>query len=240
MKPDSYAWPPPSEIRNVAPGRRMAELSTTAAKRCWSPDDDDAPPAPPAEKRQQFVSERSRAAVLELLTFARDTGKAMTRGQIRHRLLLSEKTVSRALIGLLADGLVIQAGQSNKLTNNKTMPTFRARHYGEDAPPLPEPPTLATTLRPHLVRARRRDPSTSQQAAESMRTAATEQGARVFNALQAIGEAGAEQIGQRIGMDAYAVRKRLPELEQAGLIETTGDTRRTASGRSERVWRVAL
>lgn len=86
--------------------------------------------------------------------------------------------------------------------------------------------------------ARRRDPATSQQAAESMRTAATEQGARVFNALQAIGEAGAEQIGQRIGMDAYAVRKRLPELEQAGLIETTGDTRRTASGRSERVWRV--
>lgn len=154
MKPDSYAWPPPREIRNVAPGRRMAELQTTAAKRCWSPDDDDAPPAPPAEKRQQFVSERSRAAVLELLTFARDTGKPLTRGQIRHRLLLSEKTVSRALIGLLADGLVIQAGQSNKLTNNKTMPTFRARHYGEDAPPLPEPPTLATTLRPHLVRAR--------------------------------------------------------------------------------------
>ena len=88
--------------------------------------------------------------------------------------------------------------------------------------------------------ARRRDPATSHDAARSMRTAATEQAARVFNALQSLGEAGAEQIAERIGMDAYAVRKRLPELEAAGLIATTGDTRRTASGRSERVWRVVL
>jgi len=88
--------------------------------------------------------------------------------------------------------------------------------------------------------ARRRDPATSHDAARSMRTAATEQGARVFNALQALGQAGAEQIAERSGMDAYAVRKRLPELEAAGVIQTTGDTRRTASGRSERVWRVVL
>lgn len=155
MKPDSYAWPPPREIRNVAPGRRMAELSTTAAKRCWSPDDDDAPPAPPPVKRwQMYVAERHRNAVLDLLTQARDTGTPLTRCQIRLRLRLDERAVAKVLHDLLAEKLVVRAGQSAKLANNKTADTFRAAHAGEDEPLLTEPPTLAEQLKPHLVRAR--------------------------------------------------------------------------------------
>jgi predicted ArsR family transcriptional regulator len=91
-------------------------------------------------------------------------------------------------------------------------------------------------------RARRRDPQTSHDAAASMRKAATEQAAKVYVALQAFGRAGAgaEQIGERCGLDAYAVRKRLPELEAAGqVVVVEGVTRKTRSGRSERVWRVA-
>jgi predicted ArsR family transcriptional regulator len=92
--------------------------------------------------------------------------------------------------------------------------------------------------------ARRRDPETSKAAARSMRQAATEQAAKVLNALRDLGEAGAEQIGDRCGLNAYAVRKRLPELEAAGHVEVVMDgdkpkTRTTGSGRSERVWRVA-
>jgi hypothetical protein len=33
------------------------------------------------------------------------------------------------------------------------------------------------------------------------------------------------------------VRKRLPELERAGLAQPTGETAPTHSGRSQRVWR---
>lgn len=84
--------------------------------------------------------------------------------------------------------------------------------------------------------ARRTDPQTSHDAAASMGRAATMQCAKVFNALRALGKAGAEQIGERCNLPAYAVRKRLPELEDAGLIYPTEHTRKTLSGRSERIW----
>ncbi len=86
--------------------------------------------------------------------------------------------------------------------------------------------------------ARKKDPKTSKDAAASMRRAASAQCAAVLNALRDLGEAGAEQVGRRIELDAYAVRKRLPELEKAGLAAPTNGSRVTASGRSERIWRV--
>ena len=88
-------------------------------------------------------------------------------------------------------------------------------------------------------RARTLDPETSHDAAASMTLAANRQCAQVLNALRAIGNGGAEQIAATCGLDAYQVRKRTSELQDAGLIETTGERRRTRSGRSERVWRVA-
>lgn len=85
--------------------------------------------------------------------------------------------------------------------------------------------------------ARRTDPQTSHDAAASMGMAATMQCAKVLHALRELGKAGAEQIGERCNLPAYAVRKRLPELFDADLAVPTGDKRKTLSGRSERVWR---
>lgn len=98
------------------------------------------------------------------------------------------------------------------------------------------------SLRLPAPRARRTDPATSKDAAASMRAAATPQCAKVLHVLKTwckqgvYAPLGAEQIGFRLGMHAYAVRKRLSELEQAGLIETTGETHRTSTGRNERLW----
>jgi hypothetical protein len=83
------------------------------------------------------------------------------------------------------------------------------------------------------------DPKTSRDAAHSMKRAATAQCARVLMVLRLNGELGAEQIGIIAGMESYSVRKRTSELCTAGLITPTGKTRKTASGRSERIW-VAL
>jgi predicted ArsR family transcriptional regulator len=69
-----------------------------------------------------------------------------------------------------------------------------------------------------------------------MRKAATKQAAAVLHVLRAYGPLGAEEIGARLGLDAYAVRKRLPELQDANLACPLERTRQTASGRSERVW----
>jgi DNA-binding IclR family transcriptional regulator len=89
-----------------------------------------------------------------------------------------------------------------------------------------------------MPKARRTDPQTSHEAAASMRRAATAQAATVLGALKRLRKAGAEQISELCNLPAYTVRKRLPELFEAGLAEPTGNTRKTLSGRSERVWRV--
>lgn len=100
---------------------------------------------------------------------------------------------------------------------------------------------------PEAVRApaaRRSDPRTSHDAAASMRTAATEQCARVLTALQDLGEAGATAIARRCGLTQVQVCRRLPELEAAQQVAVVmdGDLPRrtkTSSGRGERVWRAA-
>ena len=54
--------------------------------------------------------------------------------------------------------------------------------------------------------------------------------------LRANGELGAEQIATLAQMDKWAVCRRLPELQVARLVAPTGKTRKTVSGRSERIW----
>jgi hypothetical protein len=59
-------------------------------------------------------------------------------------------------------------------------------------------------------------------------------------ALTFLGDLGAEQIAQHllnhVDIDAYQVRKRLPELQTLGLAWPTGVTRQTSTGRYERIW----
>lgn len=85
--------------------------------------------------------------------------------------------------------------------------------------------------------ARNTDPSTSHEAADRVGEFRADHQSRILAALVR-GELGAEQIGSEVGLDAYAVRKRLAELKSLLMVETTGDTRRTSTGRSERVWRL--
>lgn len=50
------------------------------------------------------------------------------------------------------------------------------------------------------------------------------------------GPMGAEQIADWCGIDAYRIRKRLPEMKL--LVELAPGFRRTRSGRMERLWRI--
>lgn len=63
---------------------------------------------------------------------------------------------------------------------------------------------------------------------------------RVLAAMDMLdGDMGAEEIARYAGLHPYQVRKRLPELKAQGLVELADGTRKTSSGRQERLWRVA-
>jgi predicted ArsR family transcriptional regulator len=84
--------------------------------------------------------------------------------------------------------------------------------------------------------ARKTDPSTSHEAAARVKEFGKSQQQLILSALRRFTKAGAEQIAAATKLDAYQVRKRTSELSRDGLIRVTGDTRKTASGRPERVW----
>jgi predicted ArsR family transcriptional regulator len=84
---------------------------------------------------------------------------------------------------------------------------------------------------------RRTDPATSRVAASRVREFKGQHHRAILAALR-LGPAGQSEIADRCGLLAHQVNKRLGELRRAGLVETTGETRPSASGRPERVWRV--
>lgn len=87
-------------------------------------------------------------------------------------------------------------------------------------------------------RARRHDPTTSHAAARSMRTEASAQRKRIHGVLNDHGDLTPEEIAARCGLSSVQVCRRMHELENAGRATPTGETRKTASGRAARVWRV--
>jgi hypothetical protein len=91
---------------------------------------------------------------------------------------------------------------------------------------------------PPASHARRSDPATSKEAAARVREFAGGQCAQILKWLDAFRPdgAGAEQLATMTGLDAYKVRKRLADLHHAGLARPTDLTRRTESGRHERIW----
>lgn len=84
--------------------------------------------------------------------------------------------------------------------------------------------------------ARAADPETSKESAARVREFAAGQCAALLAELRKA-DASAEQLGDALGLDAYSVRKRLADLEHAQQAEPTGETRKTRSGRAERIWR---
>ena len=87
-------------------------------------------------------------------------------------------------------------------------------------------------------RARQSDPATSHAAAESMQGEASEHHELILAVLNDHEGLTATEIGCRCKLSSVQVARRMKELERLGLAETTGETRRTQSGRMARVWRV--
>lgn len=109
---------------------------------------------------------------------------------------------------------------------------------------------LADDIEPR-ARARRDDPGTSKEAAAKVSAFAGNHFDKITQAMKTLAKpAGAEQIAATllrggVKLDAYQIRKRLPEMQKRGQVrvaeadrgEHHGElVRETSSGRHERLW----
>ena len=92
---------------------------------------------------------------------------------------------------------------------------------------------------PDAPRARRRDPSTSHQAAASAKELRQRHHGLILAALREHGALGKDGIGARTSLTGVQVCRRLDELHAMGLILLTGKTVLSTAGRNEREWVVA-
>jgi predicted ArsR family transcriptional regulator len=83
---------------------------------------------------------------------------------------------------------------------------------------------------------RRTDPVTSKIAGTMAREFKGDHERRILEAL-AWGPGTKDEIASRCGLSEQQVARRMHGLARAGLVETTGTTRPSASGRPERVYR---
>ena len=88
-----------------------------------------------------------------------------------------------------------------------------------------------------FFRARATDAITSFQAADSIKEVAKMHNEVIVAGLQRFGPMGKDQIATSTGLQPNQVSRRLSELEKLGLIELTGKTVKSSSGRAEREWR---
>jgi len=91
---------------------------------------------------------------------------------------------------------------------------------------------------PIFGRARNSDPITSYEAADAAKDLASKHFSMIVDCLQAHGALGKDGIAQRSGLDSNQVARRLNELSKMDLIELTGRTVKSKSGRNEREWKV--
>ena len=86
---------------------------------------------------------------------------------------------------------------------------------------------------------RRSDPATSKAAGRAAREFLGDHERRILEALAA-GPGTKDEIAGRTGeLSEQQVARRMHGLHRAGLVEPTGTTRPSRSGRPERVWRKA-
>lgn len=93
-------------------------------------------------------------------------------------------------------------------------------------------------LIPSAPAARRRDPATSHAAANAARQLQVEHQQVILDCLRKHGPLGKDGIAARTRLDGVQVCRRLVELERAKLIEQTGKTVASTSGRAEREWQL--
>jgi predicted ArsR family transcriptional regulator len=85
--------------------------------------------------------------------------------------------------------------------------------------------------------ARRTNPHTSHAAAHLAKALAQDHQRTILACLEAHGPLGKDGIGARTQLTGHQVGKRLPELQRLGLVQPTGRTVASESGRQEREWR---
>ena len=89
---------------------------------------------------------------------------------------------------------------------------------------------------PDFPRVRANDPLTSFEAAESIKDVAPQHHQVILNCLKFYGPLGKDGISALTMLDPNQVARRLNEMKIIGLIELTGNTVKSNSGRNEREW----
>jgi predicted transcriptional regulator len=90
---------------------------------------------------------------------------------------------------------------------------------------------------PIFNRVRSSDPITSYEAADAAKDLASKHFIIIVDCLKAHGALGKDGIAQHTNLDRNQVSRRLNELEKMNLIQLTGRTVKSSSGRNEREWR---
>ena len=90
---------------------------------------------------------------------------------------------------------------------------------------------------PEFPRVRANDPLTSFEAAESIKEAAPQHHQVILECLRTNGPLGKDGISACTNLDPNQVARRLNEMKIIGLIELTGNTVKSNSGRNEREWK---
>jgi predicted transcriptional regulator len=89
---------------------------------------------------------------------------------------------------------------------------------------------------PDFPRVRSTDPVTSFEAAEAIKPVVSDHHRIILECLQEYGALGKDGIAGLTNLDGNQVARRLNEMKVLGLIQLTGKTVRSNSGRNEREW----
>ncbi len=93
---------------------------------------------------------------------------------------------------------------------------------------------------PEFPRVRAHDPLTSFEAAESIKESVSQHHQEILNCLIKHGPLGKDGIAARTNLDGNQVARRLNEMKILGLIQLTGNTVKSNSGRNEREWQCLM
>lgn len=91
---------------------------------------------------------------------------------------------------------------------------------------------------PEFPRVRSSDPITSFEAADSIKEVAGQHHDRILKCLAEYGALGKDGIASLTNLDSNQVARRLNEMKIRDLIELTGKTVKSNSGRNEREWKI--
>jgi len=89
---------------------------------------------------------------------------------------------------------------------------------------------------PEFPRVRANDPLTSFEAAELIKDSVSQHHQTILDCLQKHGALGKDGISARTNLDGNQVARRFNEMKVIGLIQLTGNTVKSNSGRNEREW----